>query len=665
MIEYRYIKHEDSCNFVRRRKMKKVLSFLMVCAMLVSICVLPTSAAQSNKDFNALAFGAKKPTFDGAISAEEWGEYTVEVKGSEAANKDATAVSAANTTVWNQQEEAGDHAQLNYRIWLRWDKDYYYIAAEIDDFDGYYNKRSRGDIWNGDCFQFRVDDKGPNSAQAAAEEGYDYTKTAFNKEKYNKPWADTKNLMNTGCAITTTSPKDPKPRWLYDMDSGLGDLTKKNKNHESIAQFAMEVTPAATGELVSIEIALPWDMIIRGGQPIDKTTYGIGKVLGMSAVYLNASAATEDYAGFLQWGSGITDISTYEMDDTDADKEGKLNPNIYGGSQAITLVGTDALTGEKVDGLLEYEPINDPVPYKDQVLAVGYGQAYMAADDLTYDAGANIIMQYEVALCDVKPVNPETTVVGFVFGGKDGVEDAKYGTFAGYDYNSKSWAIGKFEWEDGLSEVYESTPYEWPLANADKDAGDLVPATWHRLTLKIEGTKASLYVDGALAVECTKDCITVPAKEDNPKFNKLSPILYNCGKAIVDNIKFTTDLSFNIEKNTGKCDLADYNISTTDRTFITSALGRACKGESGWANIVDYDPMNAQNEDGYYSEKLGNPILPGDMNGDGKTNNADVILLIRYQAGWTGLKIVEEAADFNGDGSVNMKDIILLIRALV
>ena len=27
------------------------------------------------------------------------------------------------------------------------------------------------------------------------------------------------------------------------MDSGLGDLTKKNKNHDSIAQFAAEVTP--------------------------------------------------------------------------------------------------------------------------------------------------------------------------------------------------------------------------------------------------------------------------------------------------------------------------------------------------------------------------------------------------------------------------------------
>ena len=47
------------------------------------------------------------------------------------------------------------------------------------------------------------------------------------------------------------------------------------------------------------------------------------------------------------------------------------------------------------------------------------------------------------------------------------------------------------------------------------------------------------------------------------------------------------------------------------------------------------------------------------------SNNADVILLIRYQAGWTGLTINEAAADFNEDGSVNMKDIILLIRSLV
>lgn len=642
--------------------MKKVLSFLMVCAMLASLCVLPTSAAQSNKDFDALAFGDKKPTFDGTISAEEWGEYTVEVRGSEAAGKDATAVSAANTTVWNEKEEV-DNTQLNYRIWLRWDLQNYYIAAEIDDFDGYYNKRSRGEIWNGDCFQFRVDDKGPNAAQLAAEDGYDYTTTAFNKEKYEKPWSDAGKIMNTGCSITTTSTKDPKPTWLFDMDSGLGDLTKANKNHTSVAQYAINVTPAATGDLVSIEIAIPWDLILRD-QKIDKTTYGIGKVLGMSAVYLNANATTEDWAGFLQWGSGITDRSTYAMDDIDADKEGKLNPNIYGGSQAITLVGTDALTGEKVNGLFEYEPEEEIVDYKDQVLAVGYGQAYMCPADLTYDAAAGIIMQYEVALCDVKPVNPETTVVGFVFGGKDGEEDGKYGTFAGYDYNTKSWAIGKFEWENGVSEVFASTPYEWTLSNTDEEAGALVPATWHRLTLKVEGTKAALYVDGALAVETEKDCVSIPAREDDPKFNKLSPIFYNCGKAIVDNIKITTDLSFNIEKNTGKCDLADYNISTTDRAFLTSALGRTCKAESGWANIVDYDPLNPQNEYGYYEKKLKN-VTPGDMNDDGKLNNADVILLIRYQAGWTGLTINEAAADFNEDGSVNMKDIILLIRALV
>ena len=46
------------------------------------------------------------------------------------------------------------------------------------------------------------------------------------------------------------------------------------------------------------------------------------------------------------------------------------------------------------------------------------------------------------------------------------------------------------------------------------------------------------------------------------------------------------------------------------------------------------------------------PYTPGDLNGDDKINLVDVVLLIRYQAGWENLEIVKEAADFDGDGSV-------------
>ena len=74
--------------------------------------------------------------------------------------------------------------------------------------------------------------------------------------------------------------------------------------------------------------------------------------------------------------------------------------------------------------------------------------------------------------------------------------------------------------------------------------------------------------------------------------------------------------------------------------------------------------MNVNSEDGYYSKKPKN-MTPGDMNDDGKLNNADVILLIRYQAGWTGLTINEAAAVIKEDAIVNMNDIILLIRSLV
>ena len=66
----------------------------------------------------------------------------------------------------------------------------------------------------------------------------------------------------------------------------------------------------------------------------------------------------------------------------------------------------------------------------------------------------------------------------------------------------------------------------------------------------------------------------------------------------------------------------------------------------------------------YLPEPPKPPYTPGDLNGDDKINLVDVVLLIRYQAGWENLEIVEEAADFDGDGSVGMKDIILLLRSL-
>ncbi|MBO4423791.1 MAG: dockerin type I repeat-containing protein [Clostridia bacterium] len=54
---------------------------------------------------------------------------------------------------------------------------------------------------------------------------------------------------------------------------------------------------------------------------------------------------------------------------------------------------------------------------------------------------------------------------------------------------------------------------------------------------------------------------------------------------------------------------------------------------------------------------------PGDVNGDGKINNKDVVLLFRRVSG-DPAGAVEENCDFNGDGVVNNKDVVSLFRAV-
>lgn len=56
-------------------------------------------------------------------------------------------------------------------------------------------------------------------------------------------------------------------------------------------------------------------------------------------------------------------------------------------------------------------------------------------------------------------------------------------------------------------------------------------------------------------------------------------------------------------------------------------------------------------------------LMSGDINGDGKLNNKDAILLMQYLAGWeTAAPAV--SADINNDGKLNNKDVILLMQYL-
>lgn len=52
----------------------------------------------------------------------------------------------------------------------------------------------------------------------------------------------------------------------------------------------------------------------------------------------------------------------------------------------------------------------------------------------------------------------------------------------------------------------------------------------------------------------------------------------------------------------------------------------------------------------------------GDINGDGETDNKDIVTLFRYLSG--SIKDIAESADVNGDGSENNKDVTVLFRFL-
>ena len=55
--------------------------------------------------------------------------------------------------------------------------------------------------------------------------------------------------------------------------------------------------------------------------------------------------------------------------------------------------------------------------------------------------------------------------------------------------------------------------------------------------------------------------------------------------------------------------------------------------------------------------------IPGDINGDGETDNKDVFALFRYLSG-SGAEVITAALDCNGDGSVDNKDVFALFKYL-
>ncbi len=81
---------------------------------------------------------------------------------------------------------------------------------------------------------------------------------------------------------------------------------------------------------------------------------------------------------------------------------------------------------------------------------------------------------------------------------------------------------------------------------------------------------------------------------------------------------------------------------------------------SGWDKEITKVTGNAVYT-AFYDKEEKPLFVPGDINGDGETNNKDIVALFRYVSGGNA-DVNEIALDVNGDGEANNKDVTILFR---
>jgi hypothetical protein len=280
--------------------MKKIISAVMTLAMLLSIVAMAIPASASVDvahtadyiDYVEAYYFSTAPKIDGVITTDEWGEPSVEVDSVNAATKDDKD---PNNLFFYAIGNGGADTALSYKMWYRWNEEYFFIGVQVQDPDGHCNLMGRKDIWNGDAFQVRIDPNGPNAAVDGDtwEEGI----TAD-----NKPWSsDTCDLLfgysNLGGGFTEA----------YNSKSAVSLL----KANGDIPASLVAVVPAGSSYssdsaagITTYEIAIPWKNIEVDSNYSATKTYteystgrnnknldgGIGRQFGVSAIVYNSNS---------------------------------------------------------------------------------------------------------------------------------------------------------------------------------------------------------------------------------------------------------------------------------------------------------------------------------------------------------------------------------------
>ena len=696
--------------------MKKIICAALVCAMLLSaLAVGASAAAEKYKGDPSKGYGLVEevqayalptaPTFDfdskgnpsnetlaatGSIDRAVWGEPTVVAKAADA-NTAFTTTPNDNVlfvfdSVYEEMykedkdtaayTENGTWEKLSYRLWLAWDNDYYYVAAEIDDPDGYSLPTGSSSIWDGDCLQFMIDPVGPNGVMKYADFNYDYKTQCFDWWTYKRPWYNLNTVMNLGVGdvvglkrnefqVVNMSPaeagtviNDPKSKRGIKMN-----IVNANKN---------TVNPGMT----VLEVAIPWNEIIATAAYTGNITMenvGAGYILGMSASVLNGTAGVGDggWTSYLNWGSGVTGAST----DTEYSWFQYNDP----GSNAVVLNSKSAVDhATEVAGAKVAKPI-EPVPHIDEVMFSDIGDSdnqLPTQDTQYYNVESGIAAALDIAITGVDPTDVSRSLVGWWIG--DG-----YSIYAGYDISTKTFVVGQQDAGNGLNRdiIYKRSDltYDWTIG----DVYSKVAGEWHRLGIKIVGNTVELFFDGKSVLTCTHDRIghhivgEAEAEETGVAVGTVTDwlvnqsfVLNNTAACVFDNyIAGTPDYNLKgIADAKATKFLFKYTFDSDDPEWNASPM----RSSEAQLQRLAYKPLDEEG-DAYYAAKPGETepgpsVKKGDANGDGKLNSRDVVLVMKAAlpgfnpptSGWNF-----EAADFDGNGKINSRDVIAIMKAVL
>jgi len=362
--------------------MKKIISVILTLAMIASAmsAMAITSSADatwrgsgnstwngekdgSGIDYVEALYFENAPTIDGYVTEAEWGKRTIELYSEDLGTEGNQEPFYNSFFYWRSGDYYSNATAA--QIWLRWDEDYFYVAALVKDNNGHSLKNGGDKAWNGDSLNFIIDKYGANSATDG--EGYDYN--------IGTPWRDRDVIPNITVGYAQTAGGYTECHENR-TDTGItaysnpvfGEALAVVAPSEYLSDDPIGYHEDAVNGITTYEVAIPWKYIfendlafnydslteeqkapytltyteysLESGRP-GRPGYnpgnekgGIGQTFGMSLLVSCAAKGENSYSAIMCWGSGILNI------------QAERAPQTCAGSNQVTLVADKVEQGD-------------------------------------------------------------------------------------------------------------------------------------------------------------------------------------------------------------------------------------------------------------------------------------------------------------------------------